>query len=500
MSDTPEGQDARRWWILGIIGIAQLMVVLDATVVNIALPSAQTALHFSTELRQWVVTAYALAFGSLLLLGGRIGDLFGRKWTFIGGAIGFAVASAVGGAAQSFGMLITARAAQGVFGALLAPSALGLLTTTFTDGEERNRAFAVFSAIVASGAAIGLLLGGILTELLSWRYSLFVNLVMAVPAALGGLLLLVNEGLPHRPPIDLPGTIAGCGGLFCLVYGFSNAETHSWGATLTIVMLVAAGLLLAAFAAIESRVAHPLLPPRVVADRARGGSYVAIGIAGIAMLGAFLFLTFFLQRTLGDSPIQAGLSFLPMAGAIAISAGLTNVKLRARFGPRPLMPLGALLGAGGMAWLAQLTPTSTYAAGVLPAILVFGAGMGLLMGCAIFGSTYRVERQDAGVASAMVNTMQQVCGAVGTALLSTIFAGALHSYVHGHLRGGATPVRQAQVLGAAAVHGYTVAFWVSAGIFAGGALVLGLLVPSIRGDAPLTAPSPPPFEIDAGVS
>lgn len=221
-------------------------------------------------------------------------------------------------------MLITARAAQGVFGAMLAPSALGMLTTTFTDGSERNKAFAEYSGIAASGSAVGLLLGGVLTQLLSWRYSLFVNLAFAVPAAIGGLLLLVNEGQEDRAPLDVPGTLTGPGGLFCLVYGFSNAETHSWGAALTIGMLIAAGVLLAAFIAIESRVSHPLLPLRVLANRARGGSYLAIGIAGLAMLGAFLFLTYFLQRTLNDSPILTGLSFLPIAGAIAISAGATT--------------------------------------------------------------------------------------------------------------------------------------------------------------------------------
>jgi EmrB/QacA subfamily drug resistance transporter len=483
MNETQAARHDRRWWVLGIIAIAQLMVVLDATVVNVALPSAQAALHFSNDLRQWVVTAYALAFGSLLLVGGRIGDLFGRKWTFIGGAVGFAVASAVGGAAQSFGMLIAARAAQGVFAALLAPSALGMLTTTFTDGAERNKAFAVYSAIAASGSAIGLLLGGVLTQLLSWRYSLFVNLVFAVPAAVGGLSLLVNEGQPNRPSMDVPGTLTGPGGLFCLVYGFSNAETHSWGAALTIGMLAAAGVLLAAFVVIESRVSHPLLPLRVIAQRARGGSYLAVGLAGLAMLGAFLFLTYYLQRTLNDSPIVTGLSFLPIAGAIAISAGATNIKLRDRFGPRPLLTLGSLLGAGGLTWLAQLTPTSSYAGGVLPGLLLMGFGIGMVMGAAISTATYRVERQDAGVASAMVNTMQQVGGAIGTALLSTIFASALKSYAHGMPQ---TP----QVLNAAAVHGYSVAFYVSAGIFAGGAILLAVIVPSIKANGGPTAPVP----------
>jgi EmrB/QacA subfamily drug resistance transporter len=466
----------RRWWVLGVVGLAQLMVVVDATVVNVALPDAQRALHFSTDLRQWVITAYALAFGSLLLLGGRVGDLFGRKWTFIGGALGFAVASAVGGAAQSFAMLVAARAAQGAFGAMLAPSSLALLTTTFSDGPDRKRAFAVYSSIMAGGAAVGLLLGGILTQLLSWRYSLFVNLAFAIPAAIAGLLLLVNQRPSERPVLDLPGTVTACGGLFCLVYGFSNAETHSWAATGTIAMLIAAALLLCAFVTIESRVRPPLLPLRIVANRARAGSYTAIAILGVAMFGAFLFLTYFLQDTLRYTPIDTGLSFLPMSLAIALSAAMTNIKLLSWLGPRRLIAAGMLAGAAAMAWLAQLTVTSTYATGVLPPLIVFGLAMGTVMGSAVFTATYRVDRADAGVASAMVNTMQQIGGAVGTALLSTIFASAVTSYTHARR---STP----QPSGAAVVHGDTVAFWVSAAIFASGAILLTAILPSIKATA-----------------
>jgi MFS family permease len=215
-TETNKSQHDRRWWVLALVGVAQLMVVLDATIVSIALPSAQAALHFSTDLRQWVVTAYALAFGSLLLVGGRIGDRFGRKWTFIGGAAGFAIASAAGGAAQSFGMLIAARTAQGAFAAVLAPSALALLTTTFADGKERNKAFGVFAGIASSGAVFGLLLGGVLTQVLSWRYCLYVNLVMAIPAAVGGFILLADERPSDRAFLDAPGMLTSVAGLFCL--------------------------------------------------------------------------------------------------------------------------------------------------------------------------------------------------------------------------------------------------------------------------------------------
>src|SRR5688500_5665566 len=256
---------ARRWVILAVIAVAQLMVVLDATIVNIALPSAQNDLGFSDDSRQWVVTAYALAFGSLLLLGGRIGDLFGRKWTFIGGLLGFSIASAVGGAAESFGVLVAARAAQGVFGAMLAPSALALLATTFTDPRERGKAFGIFGAIAGTGAAIGLLLGGILTEYLSWRWALYVNLLIAVPAAIAAFALLRNpERSASRPRLDLLGTGLATGGLFALVYGFSHAETSGWGDGLTIGMLAGGVVALAAFVAWQRRVEHPLLPLRVV--------------------------------------------------------------------------------------------------------------------------------------------------------------------------------------------------------------------------------------------
>jgi EmrB/QacA subfamily drug resistance transporter len=463
----------KRWLILAVIGVAQLMVVLDATIVNIALPSAQRDLGFSDDSRQWIVTAYALAFGSLLLLGGRIGDLFGRKWAFIAGLLGFAVASAVGGAAGSFGVLVAARAAQGAFGALLAPSALALLSTIFTDRDERGKAFGIYGAIAGGGAAVGLLLGGILTETLSWRWCLYVNLLFAVPAALAALRLLVNQAQANRPPIDVPGTLTATSGLFALVYGFSNSETHSWTHPLTIVMLAASVVLLAAFVWIESRVAHPLLPLRVIADRVRGGAYLAIGIAGIAMFAVFLFLTYYLQLTKGFSPIETGLAFLPMTAAIMVTATSVNIRFLQRIGPRPLLILGMVLGSGAMVWLAQLEPGSSYVGHVLPALLVLGVGLGNIFAPAFATATYGVDPHDTGVASAMVNTMQQVGGSIGTALLSSIFASAVTSYVESHPR---TP----QVLGDAAVHGYTVAFWIAAGVFAMGAVVVAITMPPIR--------------------
>src|SRR5215203_7197886 len=278
----------RRWWILGALIVAQLMIVLDATIVNIALPSAQRDLGFSDDDRQWVITAYALAFGSLLLLGGRIADLFGRKWTFIAGLLGFAGASALGGAAQSFDLLVAARALQGVFGALLAPAALSILTTTFTDPAERAKAFGIYAAIAGMGGAIGLLLGGALTETLDWRWCLYVAILFAVPAAIAGMRLLHHTAVHSRPRLDLPGTLTASSGLFALVYGLSHGESDGWGDPVTLGLLIGSAVLLAAFVAIERRVAHPLLPLRVLADRARGGSFLAIGTASAGIFGVLL--------------------------------------------------------------------------------------------------------------------------------------------------------------------------------------------------------------------
>jgi EmrB/QacA subfamily drug resistance transporter len=472
MAQEPNPHHERRWMILAVIAVAQLMVVLDVTIVNIALPSAQEDLGFSDDSRQWIITAYALAFGSLLLVGGRIGDVFGRKWTFIAGLLGFAGASAVGGAAGSFGVLVGARAMQGVFAALLAPSALALLSTIFTDRDERGKAFGIYGAIAGGGAAVGLLLGGILTEILSWRWCLYVNLLFAIPAAVMALRLLVNQPLATRPPIDVPGTLTATSGLFALVYGFSNSETHSWGHPVTIGMLGIAAVLLSAFVIIEARAEHPLLPLRIVADRIRGGAYLAIGIAGIAMFGVFLFLTYYLQQTKGFTPIQTGLAFLPMTAAIMITATSVNIRFLSRVGPRPLLILGMVLGSGAMVWLAQLEPDSSYVGHVLPALLVLGVGMGNIFAPAFATATFGVAPRDTGVASAMVNTMQQVGGSIGTALLSSIFASAVSAYLDGR---APTP----QTIGEAAVHGYTVAFWVAAGVFAFGAAVVAVTMPSI---------------------
>ncbi len=459
--------------MLALLGVAQLMVVLDATIVNIALPSAQKALGFSTENRQWIITAYALAFGSLLLLGGKLGDLFGRKWTFIVGLIGFAVASFLGGLAQSFGVLVAARALQGVFGALLAPSALSLLTVTFAGSPDRAKAFGIFGAIAGGGASVGLILGGALTEALSWRWCLYVNLAIALPAAVVALRLLRNQADPQRPRIDLPGAVVASVGLFALVYGFSNAETDAWTAPVTIVALVVSAVLLAAFVAIERRTDHPLLPLHIVADRARGGAYASIALAGSGVFGVFLFLTFYMQQTLGFSPIKTGLAFLPMTAMIVVTATTVQTKLLARVGAKPLVTAGMALGVLAMLIFTRLTPDGGYATHVLPGLVIIGFGMGCIFAPAFGTATLGVGRQEAGVASAMVNTSQQVGGSIGTALLSTLFASAATSYASSHA--GGAGLRQA-----ATVHGYTTAFWWAAGIFALGLLVASTVLPSLQ--------------------
>src|SRR6201995_3958146 len=489
-SVTPAAGDQRpavsdhRWLILVIVAIAQLMVVLDATVVNIALPSAQHALGFPNSERQWVVTAYALAFGSLLLVGGRLGDMFSRKRVFITGLIGFALASALGGAATSFGMLVTARALQGVFGAILAPSALGTLVSTFRDPRERGRAFGVFGSVAGGGGAVGLILGGVLTQYASWRWTLYVNLFFAAIAVAGALVYMESNRPESRPRMDWAGVVLASAGLFLIVFGFSHAETAGWSAALTIGSLVAGVVVLAAFTFAESRVSHPLLPLRVVLDRARGGSYISVGLTGIAVFGVFLFLTYYLQQIKGYSPVVSGLAFLPMIACILLASNTSSIVLLPRVGPRNLIVTGMVLGGLSMGYLTTLTVTSSYATHIVPALLAMGLGFGMIFSPAINTATAGVERQDSGVASALVNTMQQVGGSIGTSALSTIALTATTSYLIAHHTGPLAPA-------VAATHGYTTAFAVSAGIFGLGVILAITLLPSRQRLAELRAAAEP---------
>ncbi|WP_330249788.1 MFS transporter [Nocardia sp. NBC_00565] len=465
------GSHALRWWVLAVLGVAQLMVVLDATVVNIALPAAQLDLGFSDGDRQWVVTGYALAFGSLLLLGGRLSDLFGRRNTFIIGLVGFAVASAIGGAATSFEMLVAARVGQGVFGALLAPAALSLLTVTFTEPSERAKAFGIFGAVAGAGGAIGLLLGGMLTEWASWRWVMFVNLGFAAVALVGAVLLLAKHVVTERPKLDIPGTLVVTAALFGIVYGFSHAESTSWTNPVTLGFLIGGAVLLAVFVFIETRVANPLLPLRIVLDRTRGGSFLTVFVMGIGMFAIFLFLTYYMQLSMGYSPIKTGLAFLPMVAGMVVSSTTVPSLLLPKVGPKIVVSGGFLVAALGMAWLTQIGLDSGYVTHILPALILMGLGLGGAMSTAFQGATAGVHHEDAGVASAMINTSQQVGGSIGTALLSTIAASAATDYLSSHTPG---PLAVAQ----AQIESYTTSFWWATAIFVAGAVITAFLMPN----------------------
>ncbi|CCH86011.1 Major facilitator superfamily, general substrate transporter [Modestobacter italicus] len=463
---------ARRWLVLAVVATAQLVVVLDATIVNIALPTAQADLGFGNDDRQWIVTAYALAFGSLLLLGGRLADLFGRKPLFLIGLVGFAAASAVGGAAEGFGLLVTARAAQGVFGALLAPAALSLLTVTFTDGRERGRAFAIFGAISGGGGAIGLILGGALTEYLSWRWCLYVNVPIAAVAVLGAVMFLPRADAREKggPRLDVPGTVLSVAGLVSLVYGLGTAETDGWTATSTLGFIAAGLVLLVGFVVVETRTAHPLLPMRVVLDRTRGGAYIAVAVIGAGMFGVFLFLTYYMTTVLGFAPLPTGVAFLPMIVGLTVSAQLAPVLVN-RIGLKIPVVAGFLLGAGGLLLFVTLGVDSGYWTHVFPGLVVVGLGLGLAIAPAFAAATLGVDRTDAGVASAAVNTFQQIGGSIATAVLSALAAAAATDAL-----AGVDPGDPAALL-EASVSSYTTVFAWSAAIFAAGAVISAVLLP-----------------------
>ncbi|MEV6057815.1 MFS transporter [Streptomyces sp. NPDC052107] len=471
---TPENVPAdpshqRRWWILLVISLSMLMGVLDGTIVNIALPSAQHDLGFSDADRQWVVTAYALAFGSLLLLGGRIADLAGQKVTFLVGLAGFAAASMVGGAANGFAMLVIARAVQGLFAALLAPSALSILMTTFTEPRERAKAFTVAGSIAGAGGAIGLILGGVLTQYLDWRWTMYVNVVFAGVAFVGGAALLHRTPRDTSSKLDVLGTLLVSIGLFCLVYGFSNAETHGWGSPATWGMLAAGAVLVAVFVWWQTRAAYPLLPLRVLLDRNRGASFAALFVVGAGMFGVFLFLTYYLQQSLGYSALKTGFAFLPMIVASSSASAVANNVLVRRIGPKPVVPLGMAIAAAGLVWMTTLDLNSGYVAQVLPQLVLVGIGLGTVIAPAMSLATSGVAAADAGVASAAVNTVQQVGGSIGVALLSTMASDAATNYLSGR-----NP-KDPGVLAQAGLEGYSTAYWWSAAVFVVGLVVTALL-------------------------
>ncbi|GAA4915438.1 MFS transporter [Streptomyces coeruleoprunus] len=482
MSETPSlAPDPSRWKALVFIALAQLMVVLDATIVNIALPSAQQDLGISDGNRQWVITAYALAFGGLLLFGGRVADLWGRKRTFIVGLLGFAAASALGGAATGEAMLLGSRALQGAFGALLAPAALSLLAVMFTEARERAKAFGIYGAIAGGGGAVGLILGGFLTEYLDWRWTFYVNIPFAVVAAVGAYLVVREPAEGRNPsPLDVPGVVLSTLGLVALVYGFTRAESAGWTDDWTLAMFAISVALLAGFVLVEAFVKHPLLPLRVMTERNRGGVYLSLGLAVIAMFGLFLFLTYYLQIVKGYSPVKTGFAFLPMIIGMITGSTQIGTRLMTRVPPRLLMGPGFLTAAIGMLLLTQLETDSSYAGLILPAQLLLGLGMGTAFMPAMSLATHGVQPRDAGVASAMVNTSQQVGGAIGTALLNTIAASATTAYVAAHAAGATSPQAQRVLELRAMVEGYTTAIWWAVGILAVAAALAVTLITTGR--------------------
>ncbi len=496
--DTPAGPpvsadelDPKRWLALGVIAVAQLMIILDASIVNIALPSAQADLGISDADRQWVVTAYTLAFGGLLLLGGRIADYVGRKRTFIIGLIGFAGASALGGVAGTAGLLFAARGLQGAFAALLAPSALSLITVMFTIPKERARAFGVFGALAGGGAAIGLIVGGVLTEYASWRWCLGVNVPIALATAAAALPIVHESKAQGDTRYDIPGAVLATLGLVSLVYGFTEAAklknpgqsmaVKGWTDNSTLFFLIAAVVLLVAFVVWELRGSkNPLLPMRVILDRNRGGSYLTFLLVGAGLFAMFLFLTYYFQITLGYSPLKAGFAFLPFSVGIILAAGVV-AQLLPKLGPRAIMVPGLVMAVVGMLLLIRISPDTAYWTHVLPSMLMISVGLAGVFIPASSTALIGVGHHDAGVASAVLNTAQQVGGSLGLALLNTLYAGAVTGYLDDNLT---NPADTQRVTGLAFVHGYHVSFFWGAVLLFGALLTTLVFINAKKEDVP----------------
>lgn len=469
---------SRRWWALPVITLVQLMLVLDGTIVNIALPSMQADLGMSDVDRQWAVTAYVLAFGGTLLLGGRISGLVGHRRTFVVSLVGFAAASALGGAAPGAGTLFAARALQGLFAAAMAPAALSLLTLTFTDPRERGRAFGVFGAMSAAGSGVGLLAGGLLTEYLDWRWCLWVNIPIAALALLGVPYLHRDKPRAEAGRLDVPGALLSAIGIAALVYGLTEAEPRGWGDPFVLALLVAGGLLLGLFVAVESRARDPLLPLRVVRDRARGGAYLVSGLMMASLFGCFLFLSYYTQTILGYSPVEAGLTIMVLVAGSLVGSLVIAATLLARVAARVLMVPGLLSMAAGLLLLSRLGADSAHvmAAYLVPAQLLVGVGLGVVLTAATSLATTGVGFADMGTASATFNAAQQVGGAVGTALFNTVATTSAASYLRSHADADVAD---------GTVHGFGIALLVSVGIMLVGTLVAVLLI-----DTRSSAPAP----------
>lgn len=463
----------RRWLALVVIAVAQLMVALDATVVTIALPSAQHSLGFGDGERQWVITAYTVALAGLLLLGGRVADRLGHRRAFLAGLAGFAAASALAGAATSFGMLAAGRALQGVFAALLTPTTLSLVAVTFTEVQERAKAFGVYGAVASSGGAIGLLLGGALTEYADWRWCLYVNVVVAAAALLAGRAVLPSPPMRPAGAIDLAGGALVTGGLAAVVLGCGRAAAHGWTAAVVLGPLAAGIAAVGVFLARQARTSSPLLPLAILADRSRVGAYLAIAAAVVGSFGMFLMLTYHFQAILGYSPLRAGLAFLPLSAAVSASAYGLGSRLLPRVAPGALIVPGLLVAAAGLTLLTRLEVSSGYLTLILPAQMLLGAGMGCVFTPAISVVTSGVDPRDAGVVAATANTAMQVGGSIGTAVLNTIAVATTAAYLSAHPRPGPA---------VALVHGFAAATAWSAGLLAAAAVLAAVTVSRRRED------------------
>ena len=466
-----------------VIATAQLMVVLDTTIVNVALPHIQRALGFSGSGLEWVVNAYALSFGGLLLLGGRAGDLLGRRRVFVAGLVLFSAASLAGGFATSQAWLLTARAAQGVGGALIAPTSLALIVTTFAEGPARNRAMSVVAAMSGGGAAVGLIGGGLLTSYLSWRWVLFVNVPIGAATAAAAPFVLA-ESARRRGRFDLPGALTGTAGVALLVYGLSNAATDQrgvshWADPKVLASLAAAAVLLAGFVVIEARSAHALMPLRIFADRSRSGAYLIMLLIGTALFGLFFFLTIFVQDVLGYSAVKTGVAFLPIAVVIVLVAVVAG-QVIARTGARPLILSGTAITAGGMYWFSRLGVHGTYAGGLLGPMLVTAAGLGLLFVPLSLVALSRVRDQDSGLASSLLNAGQVVGGAIGLAALGTVawtaVADSIRSQAAATAQAGAGHQTLATAHAQAAIYHNALASGITRGFLAASGIALAAFV------------------------
>ncbi|HEY1989872.1 MAG TPA: MFS transporter [Acidimicrobiales bacterium] len=473
-SPADEGNGPPDWLILSLVCLAQFMVILDVSIVNVALPSIQKTLGFSEVNLQWVVTAYALTFGGLLLFGGRLADIFGRKRIFLLGLVLFTGASLLGGFAQNQATLIIARALQGVGGAVLSPATLTILTVTFTEPKARAKALGVWTAVAAGGGAAGALFGGILTDLLSWRWILFVNVPIGIAAfLLARFYLRESRSEGERQRLDIAGSLTVTAGLIILVYGIVSTDRHAWGSPQTIITLLIAAVLLAAFVLIEGRLAtHPLMPLRLFRSRAVSGANAAMFLVGAAIFAMWFFLTLYLQQVLGYSPLVTGFTFLPQTAAIAIGATVAG-RLVPKFGPRPLIVAGGLLAAGGLYWLSFISADGNYWTSALGGGVMCTLGMGLAFTPIAVAATGGVPKEEAGLASGLMNTSRQIGASVGLAVLTTLAASRIASIEHGH------PATR-ELARTAMTAGYARGFQIGA-LFALGAVALTFIIPAIVG-------------------